>query len=146
MHNLVTPHPYKWYLNPYAWDVQLRALNSWITHENETTNELIKYEVASEDSKLYIRGESTRPSKGILSHTTLIVDPAIISILRNKQEEAIWRFEQLKGEELQAALQACEDRWVGLSPKMNATELHSPSGLKKEIFREKLCVNTLKRM
>lgn len=93
LHNVVTPHPYKWSPNPYVRDVKLRTLNSWTTHENERANELIKYEVVSKQSELYIIGEYARPSKVILSHTTLLANPDITPILINKQEKVILRFQ-----------------------------------------------------
>ena len=146
LHNLVTPHPYKWSPNPYPRYVQQRALSSWNMHENKRINEMIKYEVASYESELYFRGESFRPSKVTFSHATLTMDKYQIPILVNKQEESMRRFEEMKGEEIQYSLQACEDRQEGIPPKLKEIEPHSHFELKRAIFREELCMNILKSM
>lgn len=55
-------------------------------------------------------------------------------------------FEQVVGEEMKSSLQACEDKWNGISPKLKVVQPNSLLGLKRAIFRGEQVTNTLRTM
>ena len=95
LHNLISPRPYKWSPNSYIWDIQVRAINSWITHENLRAEELVSYQEEKNHSELWIRAKSSNSLEVIFRHKILTSYKDLIPILMTNEEEGLTRIDQV---------------------------------------------------
>jgi len=107
MHNFILTYLNFCDPNSILGDMQLMALTSWLTHEEERVEEMKKVMTIEEKEPLYIKVELVSPKVFINNHNLMAFDPSLAPRYIANQEKSIIHFEdtfRMSGIE---SLQAC---------------------------------------
>ena len=112
---------------------------SWMNHEFLRDESMISYQNVEKDSELWIRVESSNPTKVIFRIRILTSDKDLIPTLMEKQQEAMEIFDIVVPERKSYAMEACFGRCKELTIELKRREPHSPSSLNISLFRASMC-------